>query len=227
MTLATYFSRRELATRLALPHKLHHGPRSGGFGDLGRHPDVAVWSRPEMNYKHDLLVVRVAWFRELLIAETFVSTIVGRPKRVLAASSAVAASDPGRPLGFTGKPGDQGTSADTRTQGLPGPIWEAGCCDSHSTPESTPGGRDKPDRTTVRPLHAACGAAAWLDNHFEPLGRPDGQDKRFGTIAPPQLEEAEASGEPDSRRASGRRRDCWDKPGRKQRPRLVEPLREK
>src|SRR3954463_9750376 len=51
--------------RLALPHKLHHVPRSGGFDDLRRHSGVAVSSRVETNYEHDLLVVRVAWFREL------------------------------------------------------------------------------------------------------------------------------------------------------------------
>jgi hypothetical protein len=51
------FSRRELAARLALPHKFHHGLRSGGFGDVRRHPDVAVGPRLKTDDEQNLPVV--------------------------------------------------------------------------------------------------------------------------------------------------------------------------
>ena len=59
------FSRRELAARLALPHKFHHGLRSGGFGDVRRHPDVAVGPALKTDDEQNLPVVGMPRFGEL------------------------------------------------------------------------------------------------------------------------------------------------------------------
>jgi len=59
------FSEREFAARLALPYKLQHGLRSGSFGDVRRHPDVAVGPGLETDDEQNLPVVGLARFREL------------------------------------------------------------------------------------------------------------------------------------------------------------------
>ena len=68
------FSRRELAARLALPHKLHHGLRSGGFGDVRRHPDVAGGAALKSDDEQNLPVVGMPRFGELTRCATLRSS---------------------------------------------------------------------------------------------------------------------------------------------------------
>ena len=64
------FSGRELAARLALPHKLHHGLRSGGFGDVRRHPDRLASDRTLSQNSAMVLLTISTYASKVPIGET-------------------------------------------------------------------------------------------------------------------------------------------------------------